>query len=237
LGNFLLLHVQRILKLVSKAFLTKQGESMDQPFVGQINAFGFSFAPRSWALCSGQLLAISTNQALFSLLGTYFGGDGRTNFGLPDLRGRTSVGQGMGPGISINWGMGSQHGIEFQQLTVNEMPSHTHSATFTPSGGGPVTVEVNASTDDGSTATPVAGAYLANVIAGGGAADKPEKIYRDDAGNGTVPLGGVVVDGGAASGGMVQVQHTGNGNNFPIIQPGLGLNYSIALDGLYPPRN
>lgn len=211
---------------------------MDQPFIGQINAFGFNFPPRTWATCSGQLLAIAENQALFSLISTYYGGDGRVNFGMPDLRGRMPVGQGQGPGLTFNWSMGSRYGLEFQQLTVNEMPSHTHNATFTPTGSsGPVTVELYASTDNGVSPTPSSGAYLANVIAGGGAADKPELIYRSNAGSGTVPLGGINVSGGGSSGGMVQVQQTGGGNHFPIIQPGLGINYSIALDGLYPQRN
>lgn len=211
---------------------------MDAPYTGQINAFGFTYPPRSWTFCAGQLLQISDYQALYSLLGTYYGGDGRSTFGIPDLRGRSPVGYGQGPGQSLNWNFGSRYGSEFQQLTVNEMPSHTHNATFTPSGGGgPVNVEVNISTDDGETPTPTSGVYLANVIAGGGAADKPEKIYRSNAGSNTVPLGGISVSGGGSGGGTIQVQQTGAGNHFPIVQPGLGLNYSIALDGLYPPRN
>lgn len=211
---------------------------MDNPFIGQISAFGFNFPPRNWTLCGGQLLDISQYQAVYSLLSTYYGGDGRATFGVPDLRGRSGIGQGQGRGLSVTWHMGSEYGTEFQNLSVNEMPSHTHGATFTPvGGGGGVEVEVLASTDEGTTPTPVAGAYLADVKAGGGAADKPEKIYRTDAGNGTVPLGGVIASGGGISGGVVQVDHTGSGNQFPIIQPGVGLNYSLSLDGLYPQRN
>jgi microcystin-dependent protein len=71
-----------------------------EPFLGQIQAFGFNFAPRGWAQCQGQLLAINTNTALFSLLGTTYGGNGQTTFALPDFRGRTMVGQGQGPGLS-----------------------------------------------------------------------------------------------------------------------------------------
>lgn len=96
-----------------------------EPFIGQIQAFGFNFAPRGWAKCEGQLLPISSNTALFSLLGTTYGGDGRTTFGLPDLRGRSMVGTGNGPGLdSINWG--ERGGQVNKTLTVNEMPSHNH---------------------------------------------------------------------------------------------------------------
>ncbi|PHN06709.1 phage tail protein [Flavilitoribacter nigricans] len=99
-----------------------------QPFIGQIQAFGFNFAPQGWSLCDGQLLAINSNQALFSLLGTTFGGDGRTTFGLPDLRGRSIVHVGNGPGLSqINWGQ--KAGAETHTLTLGQMPSHNHVAT------------------------------------------------------------------------------------------------------------
>jgi len=95
------------------------------PFIGQIQAFGFNFAPRGWSLCDGQLLAISSNTALFSLIGTAFGGDGRTTFGLPDLRGRTAVHVGRGPGLSnITWGQ--RGGRENVNLTIQELPAHNH---------------------------------------------------------------------------------------------------------------
>ena len=97
-----------------------------EPFIGQIQPFGFNFAPRGWAFCDGQILAITQNEALFSLLGTTFGGDGRTTFGLPDLRGRSIVHVGNGPGLdAISWGEKSgQYQIT---LNSNNMPSHTHS--------------------------------------------------------------------------------------------------------------
>ncbi|NKI31949.1 phage tail protein [Croceivirga thetidis] len=96
------------------------------PYLGQITTFGFNFAPRGWATCQGQLLPISQNNALFSLLGTTYGGDGRTTFGLPDLRGRTVIGQGNGPGLSnIRWG--ARAGAGSRNLTSANMPSHNHS--------------------------------------------------------------------------------------------------------------
>lgn len=96
------------------------------PFIGQIMLVGFNFAPRGWALCNGQLLSIAQNSALFALLGIQFGGDGRTTFGLPDLRGRAPIHYGAGPGLS-NYSMGEMGGSESAQLTVSNLPPHTHS--------------------------------------------------------------------------------------------------------------
>lgn len=98
---------------------------MSEPFVGEIRMFAGNFAPRGWAYCDGQLLAVSQNDALFSLLGTIYGGDGRTTFGLPDLRGRIPIHAGSGPGLSPRR-LGSKGGAEQVTLTVNQLPSHTH---------------------------------------------------------------------------------------------------------------
>ena len=98
---------------------------MSEPYVGEIRMFAGNFAPRGWAFCDGQLLAVSQNDALFSLLGTIYGGDGRTTFGLPDMRGRIPIHQGQGPGLSVRR-LGSRSGSETVTLTVNQMPSHGH---------------------------------------------------------------------------------------------------------------
>ena len=98
---------------------------MSEPFVGEIRMFAGNFAPRGWAFCDGQLLAVSQNDALFSLLGTIYGGDGRTTFGLPDLRGRVPLHAGQGPGLS-NRRLGAKAGTEHETLTVNQLPSHNH---------------------------------------------------------------------------------------------------------------
>lgn len=99
---------------------------MSEPFVGEIRMFAGNFAPRGWAFCDGQLLAVSQNDALFSLLGTIYGGDGRTTFGLPDMRGRIPLHQGHGPGLSERR-LGSKAGAENETLTTNQLPSHSHS--------------------------------------------------------------------------------------------------------------
>lgn len=98
---------------------------MSEPFVGEIRMFAGNFAPRGWAFCDGQLLAVSQNDALFSLLGTIYGGDGRTTFGLPDLQGRIPLHTGHGPGLSERR-LGSKGGAEKVTLTVNQLPGHSH---------------------------------------------------------------------------------------------------------------
>jgi microcystin-dependent protein len=113
---------------------------MTQPFLGQIEIFSFNFAPKGWANCSGQLLPINQNQALFSLLGTTFGGDGRTTFGLPDLRGRVPISQSNG------YIMGQISGEENHTLLSSEMPLHTH--------------QMNANNSVGNTQTPATNATL-----------------------------------------------------------------------------
>ena len=102
---------------------------MAEPFIGEIKMVGFNFAPRGWALCNGQLLPINQNQALYSILGTTYGGDGRTTFGLPDLRGRTPV----HPDSSLS--LGSRTGQENHVLTASELPAHNHRVRATNSSG------------------------------------------------------------------------------------------------------
>jgi microcystin-dependent protein len=107
---------------------------MAEPFLGQIQQFGFNFAPRGWAFCSGQLLAIAQNDALFALIGTTYGGDGQTTFGLPDLRGRTGVHQGQAPGLS-SYVLGQKAGTETVTLLSTQMPTHNHTVAINPSTG------------------------------------------------------------------------------------------------------
>ena len=98
---------------------------MTQPFLGEIRPFPYNFAPRGWAFCDGQLLPISQNTALFSLLGTTYGGNGQTTFALPDLQGRAPIGAAQGPGLA-NYSLGEQAGVTEVTLTLNELPAHTH---------------------------------------------------------------------------------------------------------------
>jgi len=98
---------------------------MSDPFIGEIRLFGFNFAPVGWAMCQGQLLSISQNTALFSLLGTTYGGNGTTNFALPDLRGRVPLSMGQGTGLA-NYVLGQSAGAETTSLSAAQLPTHTH---------------------------------------------------------------------------------------------------------------
>jgi microcystin-dependent protein len=125
------------------------------PILASIMIFGGNFAPKGWAFCNGQILSINQNQALFSLLGTTYGGNGTTNFALPDLRGRVPMHMGQGPGLS-NYVLGQSAGTETNTILVSNMPAHNHT--------------LNAVTNAGDTSVPT-GAFLGNT----GALDKEYK--------------------------------------------------------------
>jgi len=125
---------------------------MSDPFVAEIRIVGFNFAPRGWAFCDGQLLPLSQNTALFSLLGTTYGGDGQSNFALPNLQGSAPLQQGQGPGLSL-YDLGQTGGSQAVTLITSQIPSHTHQARAV--GGNNQTSPVNnAWSTLGSTRTP-----------------------------------------------------------------------------------
>jgi microcystin-dependent protein len=125
---------------------------MADPFVGEIRLFGGNFAPQGWALCDGRLLAIAQNTALFSLLGTNYGGDGRTTFALPDLRGRAPIHMGQGSGLTPR-SIGYASGRETVALTAQECPAHSHTASGASGANQPSPVGNFWSTDpNGNTA-------------------------------------------------------------------------------------
>lgn len=204
---------------------------MSQPFLGQIMQAGFNYAPRGWALCQAQQLSIAQNSALYALLGTTFGGNGQTTFGLPDARGRAFIGTGPLPGGSTyTWG--ETAGTENVSILISNMPAHTHTATFTPTGGGgPATLSaVNA---NATTGTATAGYQLATAQPSTGAT--APKIYAP-AGSGTaVNLGGIT--GGGITGGSVVNSNTGGNVPISIMQPFQVVTTCIALQGIFPSRN
>jgi microcystin-dependent protein len=169
------------------------------PFVGQIQAFGFNFAPRGWAKCDGTLLAISQYNALFSLLGTMYGGDGRTTFALPDLRSRSIVHTGTGPGLDTIT-QGERGGKISETLSILNLPSHNHA------------VSVNVNTGGGSEPAPTG--IIASQVNG----------FAEDPTSGA-KLGGVTES------------NVGGGQSFNIRNPYLGIEYCVALEGVYPSRN
>lgn len=181
---------------------------MSEPFIGQILMFGFNFPPRGWALCDGQVLPISSNTALFSLLGTTYGGNGTSTFGLPDLRGRSPRHFGNGPGLAAT-SIGQVGGIENSNLTLGNLPPHSH------------TLRPKVSSEIGNVTSPVG-----NIPA---IPNDGESNFVDPA---AVPAPAMELnDDGGATG------NAGEGSSFSNLPPYLTINFSIALVGIFPPRN
>ena len=178
-----------------------------------------TFAPRSWAFCQGQLLAIAQNNALFALLGTIYGGDGRTTFGLPELRGRVAVGAGNGPGLPTQ-NLGGKAGQQTVVLTPQQLASHTHALTAQPS------LEIFATTGGGNQQKPSATHRLASVQLTAGT---HVKAYRN--------AGSKTDMGGLNTAGALATENTGANGAHDNMQPFLTLNYIICLAGIFPSRN
>ena len=177
------------------------------PVLGQIMPFAGTVIPKNWAPCSGQLLPIQQNQALFSLLGTYYGGNGTTNFALPDLRGRAILGS---TGNAGQYPVGTIGGTVTVMLNVSQLPAHNH------------LIQVATATGGGRGAVPPTGnVFATNALP----AANPTKIFAT-AGSGDVAL---------ASGTNLVNEGRGQGHN--NMQPYLAISYLIALQGTYPSRN
>lgn len=210
---------------------------MSDPFVGEIKTLGFGFAPRGYSLCAGQVLPINQNQALFSLIGTNFGGDGIQSFKLPDLRGRAAIGQGQGAGLQP-YTLGQAIGAETVQVTVNNLPPHTHSSVFQPPTFTPptATTTINAFTAPTSRQTSPANALLTGAADGSGA---PVNVYSTAGTAATLGSGAATtrLTGGGVTGGSVQIGQTGSGIPLSVVQPVLAITYAIATTGIFPSRN
>lgn len=187
------------------------GAAMAQEdYLGEVKLFGFSFCPRGTLPANGQLLPIQSYTALFSLYGTTYGGDGRTTFALPDLRGRSVLGQGQGPGLP-DQKIGTKGGAPQVTITQAQMPSHSHTATGTP---GAVPTPGNNPNPGGNlpALTPSSPAYAA--LAAGGS---------------TIPM--------AADSVAVTVAPSGGGQPVPVQDPYLVMNYCVVAQGIYPSRS
>jgi microcystin-dependent protein len=192
---------------------------MDQ-FISTILIWPPNFAPQGWALCAGQLMSISQNTALFSLLGTMYGGNGTQNFALPDLRSRVPVGVGQGPGLSL-YNIGQAGGTENVTLTTSTLAAHTHSAT--PAG---LSAAVPAVTTTGTTNQPSPSVALA---APTDSARNPVNIYSNATPAQNLAPGTVT--------GSITVGQAGGGQPHANMQPYLAVNYIIALQGIFPTRS
>jgi microcystin-dependent protein len=181
---------------------------MAEPFLGEIRPFPFIFAPRGWAFCQGQVLAISQFTALFSILGTTYGGNGTSTFALPDLRGAVPIGAGQGPGLS-SYVLGQTGGVENATLLSSQMPPHTHA--------------LPASASSASVTTPAAAVVPAEGHGAGRGGSFNVNTYTTQAPGTTLEPGTVTA--------------TGSGQPHNNMQPSLVINWCIALQGIFPSRN
>lgn len=207
------------------------------PFIGEIRIFTGNFAPTGWFLCQGQLLPISSYQALFAIIGTFYGGNGTSNFQLPNLQGRFPIGVGQAPSGQI-YNVGQIGGAEQIQLTINNLPTHTHVATFTATGGGTPTVNVtvNGSSATGATSTP-GGNYLAGIASGAATRGNGELYVSNPAQNTLGAIAGVSATiSGGGSGGTVSNANTGNSLPFAPTPLYVAFSYIIAYNGIFPSR-
>lgn len=181
---------------------------MSDPFLAEIRIFPLSFAPYGWALCSGQLMAISQNAALFSLLGTYYGGNGTSNFGLPNLQGAAPMQQGQGNGLS-NYTLGERGGVPQVTLISSNLPAHNH------------VLAADASTTNGTTADPSGQVFMRGVSTQ--STTEFGFPFTTDTSKQTQFSPNAI-------------GFTGNNNPHNNMMPYLALNFCIALQGEFPPR-
>ena len=189
--------------MVSASLVATPAHAGAEPYIGEIVAYGFNFCPRGWAAASGQLLSIAQNTALFSILGTTYGGNGQTTFALPDLRGRVAMGDGSS--VFGNYTLGQQGGAESFSVLTSNMPIHTHTAALRAA---PTLGNTNVPTDNSMARAP-SGATVYSTV------DPTANMNAGD----------------------VLVSPTGS--NIPVgkASPYTTMNYCIALEGIFPPRN
>lgn len=192
-----------------------------EPYIGEVQIFGSRRVPRGWLACDGSLLKVAGNEALFSVIGNRFGGDGREDFALPDLRGYIPIGTGTGPGLTPRK-LGDKVGAETVALTLANLPSHTHTSSLE------LTPSVRASTAQGSQAVPGSGA----VLAAGYDIERAVPIN-----NYTSSSTQAVALSGTADGVNGTLANAGAGQRQDNRMPFLGMNYIIAVQGLYPVRS
>lgn len=197
--------------------------------IGEIRIFAGNFAPRSWAFCAGQTISIASNNALYAIVGTVYGGDGVTTFNLPDLRSRIPIGTGQGPGLP-NYTLGNQVGQENVTLTVDQMPAHSHASTVQ------------------QASTPGSAKATLNGINNAGGQSKPGGNYLgQDNGAGATPYATAGTPVAMHAGSLTAtinatpptVTLSASGGNTPHenVQPVLAANYIICLEGIFPSRN
>lgn len=210
---------------------------MYDQYMGVIKALGFHFVPATWGYCGGALITINQFDALFSLLGCQFGGDCRVSFGLPDLRGRSPMGYGTGPGLTPR-NMGQMPGLSHEVLTYSHMASHTHSHTYTDNN--PANdLNIHVAQAGGKKELPDHGDYIAAPANALGvpqsnlfiaAVDIPEGVQRT--------IGGVTDGTGGFYNELLTINSTPQPTEYVnVTQPSIVVNYCICMEGIYPSRS
>ncbi|WP_343315726.1 tail fiber protein [Brucella sp. BE17] len=219
-------------------------------YLTTILPIAFDWAPQGWLQCNGQSLPVSQSEAVFALIGSRYGGDGRTNFNIPDLRGTFPIGYGQRPS-GVNYPIASKGGNDVIQLTQNQLPAHAHVATFTPTGtatfnipaqSGSQTATLKANGTAGTLQNPTTG----SVLAGGGSAsvrfygtaasDQVDLHNSSVTLSGDAPTAAQTVQTNAITGGNVSVGVTGASAPIDARPPYLAINFIFCIAGIYPYR-
>lgn len=186
---------------------------MDE-YVGVIKAFAGNFTPKGYVQCNGQTMQIMQFQALYAILGTTYGGNGTTTFGIPDLRGRSAIGSGQGLGLATNHIIGEKTGQETVNILTTNMPAHSHTAIST----------LHVNDQEGDTNVPVTGSSFAAMID-----SSSRKVFAYSTAAPTVALSATTI--------TTTVGVTGGSLPISIVQPTLAINYIICVEGYFPSRN
>ena len=196
------------------------------PLMGTIITWGPNFPPLNWAFCDGQLMSIGSNPALYSLIGTIYGGDARTTYSLPDSRGRSFIGTGYAPGM-LPYNQGVRGGLEFVTLSHSEMPVHTHTATSSGGSGSSVVPAINT---PATTDTPAPGHYLAKGNTTIDFVNHTVEMYAA----GTPDT---YIEGSSSGAGSITISNAGSSSSHENRSPYIVTRYIISLSGVYPSRN
>lgn len=196
-----------------------------ETILGSMVPFAGTFTIRDFVMCNGEIIQINQFQALFSLLGTTYGGDGRTTFAAPDLRGRSPIGFGQKPGFQF-YPLGAMTGNEDVTLVDSNIPSHTHTATFTSTGTAAGSLQV--ATNSANTSSPDEDCYLA---AGSSA------MYYKPSALSPANLVNIKGQGAPSTEGTVEVGFTGRSTKFSVLSPVLAINWLLSTNGVYPSRS
>jgi microcystin-dependent protein len=196
-----------VTKCQQKIILTNQKTYFMEGYISEVRMFAGNFAPGAWNYCDGSLQSIAVYTALFSLIGTTYGGDGQTTFALPDFRGRLPIGTGQGPGLS-NYVLGQESGTENVTITTAQMAAHNHAATLS--------IQIPATTVAGNVPSP--GGNILGNLSGAYTSDTPDSAI-------------------APFPATITLQPVGGNVPFSIMQPYLALNYIICMEGIFPSRN